>query len=151
GTHRDHRLGLLRPRQGSAVRELHGALRLRAVRGARHDGIAAGVAARDARDLTWPGPAWPGLSWPGLGWPGLGWAGPGWPGPGRRPAGARPAPLLVHVTGPGCIVSSDRRQPVLEGPGRERQRAVTSPDTQPAVSGRQAARTGSKRSGAGRA
>src|SRR4029079_7501396 len=39
--HRDHRLGLLRTRQGPALRQLHGALRLRAVRRAGHDGLAA--------------------------------------------------------------------------------------------------------------
>ena len=41
--HRDHRLGRLRPRQGPALRQLHGALRLRADRGARHHGLAEGV------------------------------------------------------------------------------------------------------------
>ena len=42
GAHRDHRLGRVRPRQGPALRQLHGALRLRADRGGRDDGLAAG-------------------------------------------------------------------------------------------------------------
>jgi len=41
GADRDHRLGLLRPGQGPALRELHGALRVRAVGGTGHHGIAA--------------------------------------------------------------------------------------------------------------
>ena len=41
GAHRDHRLGLLRTRQGPALRQLHGALRLRALGRAGHDGLAA--------------------------------------------------------------------------------------------------------------
>ena len=40
----------VRARQGPAVRELHGALRLRAVGRAGHDGVAAGIASRDARN-----------------------------------------------------------------------------------------------------
>ena len=43
GADRDHRLGRLRPGQGPALRQLHGPLRLRADRGARHHGLAAGV------------------------------------------------------------------------------------------------------------
>ena len=43
GAHRDHRLGLLRPRQGPALLQLHGALRVRAVRRPGHDVIPAGV------------------------------------------------------------------------------------------------------------
>ena len=52
----------LRPRQGPALRELHGALRLRALRGDGHDVLAQGVLARGARDLTqWSGcPPWRG-------------------------------------------------------------------------------------------
>src|SRR5689334_22270165 len=49
---RDDGLGGLRTGQGPALRELHGALRLRAVGGARDHGIAAGVAARHAGRLT---------------------------------------------------------------------------------------------------
>ena len=63
GAHRDHRLGLLRPRQGPALRQLHGALRLRAVRRAGHDGLAA----RDDQGrprLIAPPPSLP-FSWPG--------------------------------------------------------------------------------------
>src|SRR6185312_2192871 len=52
GADRDHRLGCLRPRQGPAMRELHGALRLRAVRGSGHHGLAEAVASRDARRLA---------------------------------------------------------------------------------------------------
>ena len=48
----DDRLGLLRPRQGPALRQLHGALRLRADRGPRHHGLAARVAARHGQPLT---------------------------------------------------------------------------------------------------
>ena len=39
----DDRLGRLRPRQGPALRELHGALRLRADRRPRHHGLAQGI------------------------------------------------------------------------------------------------------------
>ncbi len=49
---RGHRLGQVRSRQGPALRELHGALRIRAVGRAGHDGLAEGVAARDARELA---------------------------------------------------------------------------------------------------
>ena len=49
GTDRDHRLGRLRPRPGRAVQQLHGALRLRADRGAGHHGIAQGGSARSSR------------------------------------------------------------------------------------------------------
>ncbi len=45
GAHRGDRLGEVRPRQGPAVRQLHGALRLRADRRAGHHGVAQGVAA----------------------------------------------------------------------------------------------------------
>ena len=41
GAHRDDRLGLLRAGQGPALRQLHGALRLRALGGAGHDELAA--------------------------------------------------------------------------------------------------------------
>ncbi len=50
GTHRGHRLGQVRPRQGPALRQLHGSLRLRAHRRPRHHGLPQGVAARHARD-----------------------------------------------------------------------------------------------------
>jgi hopanoid biosynthesis associated radical SAM protein HpnH len=49
GADRYHRLGEVRARPGPAVRELHGALRLRAVRRAGHGGVAPGVDPRDAR------------------------------------------------------------------------------------------------------
>src|SRR5215472_8241944 len=49
---RDDGLGGLRAGQGPALRELHGALRVRAVGGARDHGIAAGVAARHPGRLT---------------------------------------------------------------------------------------------------
>src|SRR5215831_7752883 len=52
--------------------------------------------------------------------------------------------LSVHVAAPGCIVSSDRRQP-QEGSRFERHHAVTSPSTQPVVSGGQAAGAGAPR------
>ena len=52
GADRDDGLGRLRPRQGPALRELHGALRVRAVGGARHHGVAAGVAPRRPGRLT---------------------------------------------------------------------------------------------------
>ncbi len=42
----DDRLGQLRPRQGPALRQLHGALRLRADRRPGHDGLAQGEPAR---------------------------------------------------------------------------------------------------------
>ena len=43
GAHRGDRLGQVRPRQGPALRQLHGALRLRADRRPRHHGLAEGV------------------------------------------------------------------------------------------------------------
>ena len=58
----DHRLGRVRPGQGPALRQLHGALRLRADRGARHDGLAEGVPPRDARNLIRLGPGYRDLS-----------------------------------------------------------------------------------------
>ncbi len=55
-THREDRLGQVRPRQGPALRQLHGALRLRADRRPRHHGLPEGVPAGDARDrLRKPG------------------------------------------------------------------------------------------------
>ena len=45
----DDRLGRVRPGQGPALRQLHGALRLRADRGHRDHGFAEGVAARGGR------------------------------------------------------------------------------------------------------
>ena len=65
GTDRDHGLGLLRPGQGPAVRQLHGALRLRAVRGAGHHVVAARVAAGHAERLRPPAGASPGRCPPG--------------------------------------------------------------------------------------
>ncbi|CAK7279484.1 hypothetical protein SGPA1_10262 [Streptomyces misionensis JCM 4497] len=51
-----HRLGQVRPRQGPALRQLHGALRLRAHGRARHHGLPHRVAAGHARDgLRKPG------------------------------------------------------------------------------------------------
>lgn len=50
GVDRGDRLGQVRPRQGPALRQLHGALRLRAHRGPRHHGVPEGVPARPARD-----------------------------------------------------------------------------------------------------
>ena len=52
GADRDHRLGEVRPRQGPALRQLHGALRLRAVGRAGHDGLAQGDDPGRARHLT---------------------------------------------------------------------------------------------------
>ena len=49
GAARDDRLEQVRPRQGPALRELHGALRLRADGGAADDALAAPVAARARR------------------------------------------------------------------------------------------------------
>ncbi len=55
GAHRGDRLGQVRPGQGPALRQLHGALRLRADRRPRHHGLAAGVAPRRPRPrLTVP-------------------------------------------------------------------------------------------------
>ena len=48
---RGDRLGALRARQGRALRQLHGPLRLRALRGARDEPLAAPVTARPARSL----------------------------------------------------------------------------------------------------
>lgn len=50
GTDRGHRLEQVRPRQGPALRELHGALRLRADRRPRHHGLAQGIPARGQGD-----------------------------------------------------------------------------------------------------
>ncbi len=56
GADRGHRLGQVRPRQGPALRQLHGALRLRAHRRAGDHGLPQGVPARHARDrLLEPG------------------------------------------------------------------------------------------------
>ena len=49
GADRDDGLGQLRPRQGSALRQLHGPLRLRADRRRRDDAVAAPVAAGDGQ------------------------------------------------------------------------------------------------------
>ena len=54
GAGRDHRLGLLRAGQGPPVRQLHGALRLRALGGAGHDELAARVDQGGPRRLTAP-------------------------------------------------------------------------------------------------
>ena len=61
GAHRDHRLGFLRPRQGPALRQLHGALRLRAIRRAGHDELAARDDQGRPRELIRPRP----FSWSG--------------------------------------------------------------------------------------
>lgn len=56
GADREDRLGQVRPRQGPALRQLHGALRLRAHRRPGHHGLAQGVPARHAGDgLREPG------------------------------------------------------------------------------------------------
>lgn len=56
GADRGDRLGQVRPRQGPALRQLHGALRLRAHRRPGHHGLAQGVPARHAGDgLREPG------------------------------------------------------------------------------------------------
>jgi hypothetical protein len=52
--------GPLRPREGPALRELYGALRLRAVRRLGHGGLAARVPARHLRPLNRAYPAAPG-------------------------------------------------------------------------------------------
>jgi len=52
GTDRGDRLGQVRPRQGPALRQLHGPLRLRAHRGPRHDGLPQGEPARLGRLIT---------------------------------------------------------------------------------------------------
>ena len=52
GAARDHGLGLLRPGQGPALRELHGALRIRAVRGPGHHGVTARDHPRRPRQLA---------------------------------------------------------------------------------------------------
>lgn len=49
-THRGHRLGQVRSRQGPALRQLHGALRLRAHRRPRHHGFPQGIPARGPGD-----------------------------------------------------------------------------------------------------
>src|SRR5436305_13682194 len=54
GVARHDRQGRVRPGQGSALRQLHGALRLRAERGARDDGLAARVDPGGGRVMTWP-------------------------------------------------------------------------------------------------
>ncbi len=46
------RVGQVRARQGPAVRQLHGTLRLRAQRGAGHDGIAEAVGSRDGGEVV---------------------------------------------------------------------------------------------------
>ena len=53
GADRDHRVGEVRPRQGPAVRELHGALRLRALGRARHDGLPQGRHPGATRKLSY--------------------------------------------------------------------------------------------------
>ena len=52
GTPGDHGLGQVRPRQGPALRQLHGPLRLRAHRGPRHDGLPQGEPPRPRRLMT---------------------------------------------------------------------------------------------------
>ena len=88
GAHRDHRLGRVRPGQGPAVRQLHGALRVRADGGAGHDGLAARDDPRRRRAQLSAGPR--GVSRTGGPAPGRSWGRSRTAGPGTRASAARP-------------------------------------------------------------